>query len=74
MYLYVREGIEGRRTGASNKHPADTIAYFLSAQGWLQEDLRITLMRSNPTYEAGQHAAGQGLVHLPRIKGDDDGK
>jgi hypothetical protein len=60
----VKEGAVSRRTGTPNRHAPNTIRSYLHSHGWLCEDLRIALMKANPSYEAGQAAFGQGLEHL----------
>jgi hypothetical protein len=64
-YEIIVEGALSRRNGTTNNYRANTLRHFLSAQGWLVEDLRIALMKANPTYEKGQAAFGQGLESLP---------
>lgn len=67
VYTMIKEGIETRRNGTANKHPANTLRHMLSATGWLQEDLRITLMKANPTYAQGQASYGNGLEQIESV-------
>ena len=61
-YLYgiIKEGMEARRTGARCKYNTG-LKHMLHSVGWVREDLRIALMRSDPSYAASQAGCGQGL-------------
>lgn len=54
LYALHKQGARARHTGESNPHPSNTIASFMHSGGWLTEDLRRALCRSNRDYAWGQ--------------------
>lgn len=48
LYAFVKEGSRLRKSGGPCQHAANTIAHMLSSIGWVQEDLRQGLMKSDP--------------------------
>ena len=48
LYHYVKEGAKARQNGTSSPYAGNTLAHFLHATGWVQEDLRQGLMRADP--------------------------
>lgn len=53
-YAVVREGRQARIDGTPAKYPSNSVLNVLYIVGWVQEDLRIALMRVDPIYRAGQ--------------------
>lgn len=64
LYSIIAEGKDNRRTGKHNKYPGNSLYHMLSSTGWVYEDLRIALMKSNPQYEKGQAQHGNGLQSI----------
>lgn len=54
IYAKLREGERNRRVGGVNNHPGNSLAHMLVAYGWVKEDLRLALIKSNETYALGQ--------------------
>lgn len=54
VYRIICEGARSRADLSANPYAADTVQYLLHVQGWLQEDLRLALIASSPSYAAGQ--------------------
>lgn len=67
-YAIIKEGIACRQNGIANRYPANTMRHMLSSIGWLQEDLRIALMKANPVYRQGQTVFGQGLNEIGAVQ------
>ena len=61
LYAKLQEGEEARKIGKCNPYKPNTLSNMLHSYGWVREDLRIALMRSNENYEKGQNSCGQGL-------------
>jgi hypothetical protein len=53
-YTVVKEGQQARIDGTPAKYPPLSVLNVLYIVGWVQEDLRIALMRVDPVYRAGQ--------------------
>lgn len=56
LYAFVRDGARSRRNGTGNRYKGGSLAHVLSSIGWVQEDLRLALMRSDINYCMGQAA------------------
>lgn len=55
LETWRKEGSDCRDTpGSRNPHKANTLAYYMHVQGWLQRDLQLGLARANPRYRATQ--------------------
>jgi len=54
LYRFVKEGKESRQTGTPSKYAGNTVAHMLGCVGWVQEDLRLALMRKDEDYCHGQ--------------------
>jgi len=54
LYAILGEGQRARFLGQSNPYPANTLFSMMHSIGWLQEDLRRGLMRSDQKYREEQ--------------------
>lgn len=54
LYKFVKDGRERRNSGKPTPYAGNTVAHMLSCVGWVQEDLRLALMRKDESYCFGQ--------------------
>lgn len=54
LYAWQKEGMACRRNGGSTPYAGNTVAHAMHSSGWLQEDLRIALMKADARYRASQ--------------------
>lgn len=54
LYAWHKEGQQARRDMAPCPYPANSVASLQFSAGWLQEDLRLALIKASPAYAATQ--------------------
>lgn len=62
LYKVFKAGAKARREGTSSPYKGDSLLHMFHSNGWVQEDLRIALCRSNPAYRTNQ------VAHDPELK------
>lgn len=65
MHAIFKAGAKARADNTCNPYPGKSLLGQLHIYGWVQEDLRLALMRADPVYRAGQErfAAITGTVN-----------
>lgn len=54
IYARLQEGERNRRMGRINNHGGNSLSHMLVSYGWVKEDLRLALIKSNESYALGQ--------------------
>ena len=64
LHAAFKAGAKQRRDGTPTPYPARGLLSQVSTYGWVQEDLRLALMKADPAYRKGQeqHAVIDGTA------------
>lgn len=59
LHAVFKAGAQARRDGTPTPYPANNLLGQIHSYGWVQDDLRLALMKADPVYRANQEASAQ---------------